>query len=251
MEALEAEANEQVSLTKETKRKRDGVYYTPEWVVQHVVEETIGTRLQDIRDELGWSIEIEGDDDYAHKQKERAPSSRSQKFNAHVEAVKKYKERLNNFKVCDPACGSGAFLIHVLEYLLKERLKVSQEYARITRQGEGLFEVNTEQEIREILSRNIYGVDINPSSIEITKLALWLHTAKPNQALCDLDENIRDGNSLIGPEIGNFEQLSMLNADKQEEINVFEWEAAFPKVFDENNPDGKGFDCVVGHATRQ
>ena len=247
LEALEAEADGHVSLTKETKRKRDGVYYTPEWVVQHIVEETIGTRLQELRDELGWSIDIEGDDKYVHKQKELPPSNRSKKFIAHVEAVKQYKERLNNFKVCDPACGSGAFLIHVLEYLLKERLKVSQEYARVTRQGEGLFEVNTELEIREILSRNIYGVDINPSSIEITKLALWLHTAKPNQALCDLDENIRDGNSLIGAEFGKLKQLSMLDADKQEEINVFDWEAAFPKVFDNSNPDGKGFDCIVGN----
>lgn len=247
LEALEAEADGNVSLTKESKRKRDGVYYTPEWVVQHIVEETVGTRLQELRDEFGWSIEVEGDDEYVRKQKALPPSGRSQKFNAHVEAVKNYRERLNSFKVCDPACGSGAFLIHVLEYLLKERLKVSQEYARVTRQGESLFEVNTEQEIREILSRNIYGVDINPSSIEITKLALWLHTAKPNQALCDLDENIRDGNSLVGPEFGNFKQLSMLNADKQEEINIFDWEAAFPKVFNADNPEGKGFDCIVGN----
>lgn len=247
LEALEAEADGHVSLTKETKRKRDGVYYTPEWVVQHIVAETVGVRLQEIRDELSWNIEIEGDDEYVRKQRELPPSSRSQKFNAHVEAVKKYKDRLNNLKVCDPACGSGAFLIHVLEFLLKERLKVSQEYARITRQGEGLFEVNTELEIREILSRNIYGVDINPSSIEITKLALWLHTAKPDQALCDLDENIRDGNSLVGPEFANFKQLSLLDADKREEINLFDWEAAFPKVFADNNPDGKGFDCIVGN----
>jgi hypothetical protein len=247
LEVLEAEADEKVSLSKETKRKRDGVYYTPEWVVQHIVEETIGTRLQEIRDELGWSIEIEGDNDYVRKQKELSPSARAQKFNAHVEAARKYRERLNSFTVCDPACGSGVFLIHVLEYLLKERLKVSQEYARVTRQGESLFEANTEQEIREILSRNIYGVDINPSSIEITKLALWLHTAKPDQALCDLDENIRDGNSLIGPEFCNFKQLSMLDVNKQEEINVFDWKAAFSKVFDDNNPDGAGFDCIVGN----
>ncbi|WP_270373655.1 Eco57I restriction-modification methylase domain-containing protein [Marinicauda sp. Alg238-R41] len=247
LEAMEAEAEGRVSLTEIEKRKRDGVYYTPEWVVQHIVEETIGTRLQEIRDALGWSIEIEGDDGYVRKQKNLPPSSRSQKFNAHVDAVKAYKERLNNFKVCDPACGSGAFLIHVLEYLLKERLKVTAEIGRVTRQGEELFEANTEQEIREILSRNIYGVDINPSSIEITKLALWLHTAKPDQALCDLDENIVDGNSLIGPEFGNFKQLSLLSADKQEEINVFDWEATFPKVFDDKNPDGPGFDCIVGN----
>lgn len=247
LEALEAEADGKISLAKESKRKRDGVYYTPEWVVQHIVEETLGIRLQEIRDELGWSVEIEGDDNIAERQRELAPSQRSQSFNRHVDAVQKYRERLNSFTVCDPACGSGAFLIHVLDYLLKERFRVSREVGRITRQGETLFEVNTEREIREILSRNIYGVDINPSSVEITKLALWLHTAKPDQALCDLDDNIRDGNSLVGPEFGNFTQLSLLDSDKQEEINIFDWEDAFPRVFDDNSPGGKGFDCIVGN----
>ncbi|PNQ76984.1 restriction endonuclease subunit M [Erythrobacter sp. SAORIC-644] len=247
LEVLEAEADDKVSLTKETKRKRDGVYYTPEWVVQIVVEETIGARLREIQGELGWSSELEGDDEYVRKQRDLAPSAQSQRFKAHVEAVQTYKERLNTFTVCDPACGSGAFLIHVLEYLLKERLRVSAEIARVTRQGETLFEVNSEQEIREILSRNIYGVDINPSSVEITKLALWLHTAKPDQALCDLDENIRDGNSLIGPEFSNFKQLSLLSEDKQEEINVFDWKAAFPKIFDSERVGGAGFDCIVGN----
>lgn len=247
LEVLEAEADDKVSLTKETKRKRDGVYYTPEWVVQIVVEEAVGARLREIQGELGWSPEVEGDDDYVRKQRDLAPSAQSQKFKAHVAAVQAYKERLNTFTVCDPACGSGAFLIHVLEYLLKERLRVSAEIARVTRQGETLFEINSEQEIREILSRNIYGVDINPSSVEITKLALWLHTAKPNQALCDLDDNIRDGNSLIGPEFLNFKQLSLLSEDKQEEINIFDWQTAFPKVFDPQNANGPGFDCVVGN----
>ena len=150
LEVLEAEADDKVSLTKETKRKRDGVYYTPEWVVQIVVEETVGARLREIQTELGWSPELEGEDDYVRKQRDLAPSAQSQQFKTHVAAVQAYKERLNTFTVCDPACGSGAFLIHVLEYLLKERLRVSAEIARVTRHGETLFEINSEQEIREI-----------------------------------------------------------------------------------------------------
>ena len=248
LEVLEAEAGGRPSLTKETKRKRDGVYYTPEWVVQHIVEETVGTRLQEIRDELGWSIKIEGDDELVREQKKLPPSKRSKAFDRHVKAVKDYKERLNRFTVLDPACGSGAFLIHTMEYLLGERKRVSAEIARVTRLGEGLFEFNSETEIRTILSRNIYGVDINPASVEITCLSLWLHTAKPDQALCDLDGNVKDGNSLIGPEFyDSQEQPELWPVEKREQINVFDWELEFPKVFDEAQEDGPGFDCIVGN----
>jgi len=58
----------------------------------------------------------------------------------------------------------------------------------------------TDDAIRDILRRNLYGVDINPASVEITKLALWLHTARSVKPLSSLDDHIRDGNSLIGPE---------------------------------------------------
>ena len=248
LEVLEAEAEGRPSLTKETKRKRDGVYYTPEWVVQHVVEETVGARLQEIRDELGWSIAIEGDDALAREQRERSPSDQSRVFQRHVAAVQAYRERLARFTVLDPACGLGAFLIHTLEYLLRERQRVSAELSRVTWQGESLFEFNREAEIREILSRNIYGVDINPSSVEITRLALWLHTAKPDQALCDLDNNIRDGNSLIGPNFYETNaQFQLWAEEKREQVNAFDWPAAFPRIFNPDSPDGPGFDCIVGN----
>ena len=61
----------------------------------------------------------------------------------------------------------------------------------------------TDDTIREILRRNLYGVDINPASVEITKLALWLHTARSDKPLSSLNDHIRDGNSLIGPEFYN------------------------------------------------
>lgn len=63
LEALEAEKDGRASLTDVSKRKRDGVYYTPEWVVERVVAETLGARLDEIRSDLGWSFDLEGDEE--------------------------------------------------------------------------------------------------------------------------------------------------------------------------------------------
>ena len=91
----------------------------------------------------------------------------------------------------DPACGSGAFLIHSLEFLLRERRRVQRELALVSGgKREGLFEFKTDDGSVHILSRNIFGVDINPASVEIAQLALWLHTAKSDQPLSNLDTNI-------------------------------------------------------------
>ncbi|WP_228124481.1 Eco57I restriction-modification methylase domain-containing protein [Gluconobacter vitians] len=95
--------------------------------------------------------------------------------------------------------------------------------------------------IRNILRRNLYGVDINPASVEITKLALWLHTARSDKPLSSLDEHIRDGNSLIGTNFHN-KTLAPYSPEEKERVNAFDWLAAFPEVFARG-----GFDCVVGN----
>ncbi len=157
--------------------------------------------------ECGWSITLEGDDAEVQRQIALAPSKRSVAFKAHVDGVKAFRDRLDNFTVLDPACGSGAFLIHTLEYLLRERRRVTAEYARITvEKGEGLFEFKPADEIRTILARNIYGVDINPASVEIAQLALWLHTAKADEPLSNLNTNIVTGNSLVGSDLFHFKK---------------------------------------------
>jgi hypothetical protein len=98
LEILEAEADGRPSINKLSKRKRDGVYYTPEWVVDRIVEETLGPRLDQIKRECGWPAD--GD--------------------PKIEAVDEYIARLKQLTVLDPACGSGAFLITVLRYLVQE-----------------------------------------------------------------------------------------------------------------------------------
>lgn len=220
LEILEAEADGRVSLNKVNKRKRDGVYYTPEWVVDFIVEETIGSRLRDIKDECGW------------------PKAGSNKLPTE-RAVLDYEERLKAIKVVDPACGSGAFLITALRFLLEEwtglqelRKQVSKTFT--TRDGE------SDARIRDILRNNLYGVDINPASVEITQLALWLHTARGDKPLSSLDDHIRDGNSLIGSDF--YQGLAPYKADEQERVNAFDWERAFPDVFAQG-----GFDAVIGN----
>jgi hypothetical protein len=233
LEALEAEADGRPSLTKVTKRKRDGVYYTPEWVVGKIVEETVGARLADLRLDTQWNEATVFD--AADIQRQPATLRRQ------VEAIDRYRDALESVTIVDPACGSGAFLIHALEYLLRERRRVGLERERLSQRAL-LFD--QEEQIREILSRNIYGVDINPASIEITRLALWLHTARADRPLCELDRNIRDGNSLIDPvDFARWdEQMLLLPPEEHERINPFDWWASFPEVASRG-----GFDCVVGN----
>lgn len=249
LEALEAQADERQSLTIISKRKRDGVYYTPEWVVERVVAETLGPRLDEIRAEIGWSFELEGDEEAISAQAVLSPSRRSAAFSRHAEAVRRFRDRLDTFTVLDPACGSGAFLIYTLEYLLRERRRVQRELALVTGgKGVELFEFKPDEEIREILSRNIFGVDINAASVEIARLALWLHTAKSDQPLSNLDTNIVEGNSLVGSEVFDFRKdLLTATAAKKETINAFDYEKRFPGVFDAKRPGGAGFDCVVSN----
>jgi type II restriction/modification system DNA methylase subunit YeeA len=78
-----------------------------------------------------------------------------------------YQERLRNIKVLDPACGSGAFLNQAFDYLLAEGRKVNDEISRFKLGQREIFELD-----RHILTKNLYGVDLNVESVEITKLSL-------------------------------------------------------------------------------
>ncbi len=241
LEVMEAYAEGRASLTELTKRKRDGVYYTPEWVTHYIVEQTVGTRLSEIREELGFDAFA----DITEEQiKEYRKSPRKSKLvGEYKKALDQYSGRLNQLKVVDPACGSGAFLIQAFKYLYEQRQWVAKEAERLTGQM-GLFDIHSE--MRGVLSSNLYGVDINAESVEITRLALWLYTAQPGQPLTTLDENVRCGNSLIGHDF--YAQLGinqeLFGEDEKNRVNTFDWESAFPEVFEGDNP---GFDCVIGN----
>ncbi len=219
LEILEADADNRPSVNKESKRKRDGVYYTPEWVVERIVDETLGPRLAQIKKECEWPA-IED------------PA---------LEVLNAYSVRLKTLTVLDPACGSGAFLITVLRYLVDEWHEVQGLRRQITK---GRAEKDSDDElIAEILRSNIYGVDINLASVEIARLALWLHTARGDKPLSSLDENIREGNSLISSDFYKGQtDLALYDDAHRERVNAFDWEATFPTVFANG-----GFDAVVSN----
>ena len=247
LEIMEAEADGRISINQLSKRKTDGVYYTPEWTVSTIVEQTVGARLDDIKAELGYTAlppldELAINEYRAYLKDKRRSAATAGRWIGFFDL---YRLRLREIRIVDPACGSGAFLIQALNRLVEEYRWVVAEEERITGERR-LFDQDAI--IRSILSHNIYGVDINQESVEITKLALWLHTAAPGQPLCSLDHNIRCGNSLVGPDFAAFYDqrhqtlFTQIDENDRERINAFDWQAAFPEVFAHG-----GFDCVIGN----
>lgn len=202
---------------KDSRRKKDGIYYTPGYIVDYIVKNSVGTYLE----EKEQGIIKEHKVDSARIKKDQTYNERL------VKAYTKYQEILRNIKVLDPACGSGAFLVRVFDFLLEENKRV----ARILAEAQGATSMSlldTEDYVRPLLQNNIYGVDLNPESVEITKLSLWLKTAKRGQKLVTLKDNIKCGNSLID------------STDVAPE-RAFKWETEFEQFMK------GGFDVVVGN----
>jgi hypothetical protein len=220
LEYREGELEGRETVAKLSKRKRDGVYYTPEPVVNYLVEQTLGPWFADTKAACGYPRPEEG-----------TPT---------VAVAAAYVERLKGLRIVDPACGSGAFLISAFRRLLAERIAAARDVDRA--RGGAPGPVDEAPLIAEILRENIYGVDINPASVEIAKLALWLHSARAAAALSSLEHTIRIGNSLVGEDFWVGRQRT---PQAEERVRTFDWCAAFPEVW----PAGRdgGFDIVLGN----
>lgn len=213
--------------SKKSKRKKDGIFYTPKYITKYIVENSIKNWLDDKRKELGENelpelSEKDFEIKYASKKSDKRIYSKN--LRKHIDFWTKYREAVKNIKIVDPACGSGAFLITAFEYLLNYNNYLNDKIFDLTGTKD-LFSDTT----REILQNNIFGVDLNKESVEITKLSLWLKTANKNKTLASLENNIKCGNSLID------------DAEIAGEL-AFDWEKEFPQVFENG-----GFDIVVGN----
>jgi len=107
---------------------------------------------------------------------------------------------LDGVTVCDPACGSGAFLIAAYDWFLDHRLSLLDDLSHVEPGDEecaGSHDDWIERSAPLILQNNLYGVDISPESVEIAQLSLWIRTARPGQPLTDLSAHIRCGNSVV------------------------------------------------------
>lgn len=200
---------------QKSKRKKDGVFYTPKYITKYIVENTIGK----LCDEKKTALEFK-EEEYFKGRKNRNKST----IEKLVATLDEYREWLLQLTICDPACGSGAFLNQALDFLIKEHTYIDELKAKVL--GGGIVFSDIEN---TILENNIYGVDLNEESVEIAKLSLWLRTAQPRRKLNNLNSNIKCGNSLI--------DSKTVAGDK-----AFNWQEQFPKVFDKG-----GFDVIIGN----
>lgn len=206
-------------------RKAGGVFYTPTYIVDYIVKNTVGRQLEG-----------------------RGP---------------KEAEKL---RIVDPACGSGSFLLGAYQYLLDWHLKWyvdngPEKHAKgkspaLYQSHSGEWRLTT-AERKRILLNNIYGVDIDAQAVEVTKLSLLLKVLEGEteqslnsqmslfheRALPNLGSNIKCGNSLIGPDFYEGDQLGLLGDDEESyRINAFDWKREFAEVF-----KAGGFDAVIGN----
>ncbi len=214
----------------EGERKTFGVFYTPEYITRFIVEQTVGNYLDEQKEKIGIN------------KLQEIPGNKKDR-NEHIELWKIYIKILQNIKILDPSCGSGAFLTQSFDFLVKEWGVVIDIFQKLSGEIEsvkinGSLNIDT-QELPEILkinkikkyivTNNLYGVDLNSVSVEITKLGLWIKTAIKNDSLAILEDNIKTGNSLINdPEI----------AGKK----AFDWQKEFSEIMKNG-----GFDIIVGN----
>lgn len=200
------------------RRKRDGVVYTPDYIARFIVEQTLGAHLQDIFQEILTVYAQKGAraDDAEIKWKRKG---------AELQAWEAYRDRLKTLRIVDPACGSGVFLVVAFDFMKAELTRVNDKIADLRGGTAGLFDPDS-----EILTNNLFGVDVNAESVEIAKLSLWVKTARRGKMLDSLDNNLKVGDSLI--EDANYAYLE----------HGFSWKKSFPPIF----KDG-GFDIVLGN----
>lgn len=229
LEEIKTEIQGQKLEKSNQKRKKDGVFYTPEHITKFIVENVISKWLEERRQELGEDKlpEIKFDN------RTKGTGTREKKIiRNHLNFWRRYRDMIANMKILDPACGSGAFLCQAYDYLLQEANRVDKKISNLIEGQLEFYELKNELFVgldKQILKNNLFGVDINRESIEIAKLSLWLKTAKRNDTLVTLDDHFRCGNSLIddGRIAGN---------------SAFKWDNEFSEIFKNG-----GFDIIVAN----
>ena len=213
-------------------KKAGGVFYTPTFIVDYIVKNTLGKLLEG-----------------------KSPGQVGVGKGTPI-------------RVLDMACGSGSFLLGAYQYLLDWYLNNyllepdkwakggSPQLYQITA-PDGIHWKLTTSERKRILIDHIYGVDIDSQAVEVTKLSLLLKVLEGEseetigkqlsmfreRALPDLANNIKCGNSLIGPDFYGGDQPALLNTDEQFRINAFDWKHEFIDVFSSSG----GFDIIIGN----
>jgi hypothetical protein len=205
-------------------KKAGGVFYTPTYIVEYIVKNTVGKLLDG-----------------------KTPKK--------VEALRILDPACGSGSFL---LGAYQYLLdwHLQWYAENEPEKHAKARKPILYKGSGDVWHLTTAERKLILLNNIYGVDIDIQAVEVTKLSLLLKVLEGEtgeslnqqrklfheRALPNLGGNIKCGNSLIGPDFYDGKQMSMLDDEEMHRVNVFDWQAEFPEIF-----KACGFDAVIGN----
>jgi type I restriction-modification system DNA methylase subunit len=195
--------------TDRGERKATGSYYTPQYIVEYIVGNTLGPLVEEARERV----------------KARAKGARGKA--AQARAGQSFIDEILSLKALDPAMGSGHFLVEATEYLA--RALATDPYVET--------EAPTEEDLihwkRRVVERCIYGVDRNPLAVELAKLSLWLATVAADKPLSFLDHHLQCGDSLVGaraadlgwapPAILSKKAQKQLEAQKAGQVNMFEY----------------------------
>jgi len=204
-------------------KKAGGVYYTPQYIVRYIVENTLGVKIKGQSPDAIAQLKVVD------------PACGSGSF-----LVEAYQQLLN---------------YHLDYYSTEKERKLALKNSRIYESGQNVYKLTIEEKQR-ILLNNIYGVDIDGQAVEVTKLSLYLKLLENEgsetqgqlfkfsdiKLLPSLDSNIKCGNSLVGSDYYNEKDVSLFDDEAMRKINTFDWDKEFPEVFAQG-----GFDCVIGN----
>ncbi|MBI5652255.1 MAG: Eco57I restriction-modification methylase domain-containing protein [Chloroflexi bacterium] len=199
-------------------RKSSGSYYTPDYIVKHIVAHTLAPILDQREKQFADAVEH-----YAALQmkKRRAQNPGTiRALNDELERARQHAiEILLDIKVCDPAMGSGHFLVEAVDYLTDRIIRIINRFPEnnpvlemlerirktiVREMREQSIEIestrldDTSLLMRVVMKRCVYGVDLNAMAVELAQVSLWLHSFTVGAPLSFLDHHLRWGNSLIG-----------------------------------------------------
>lgn len=204
--------------TDKGERKATGSYYTPHYIVEYIVEHTLGPIVEERIEQFeGAMTKIE---DLREKYSSESHGLKAKLAKYERQAV----DAFFTVRVCDPAMGSGHFLVHAADYLAEkfgqilgrypehnpviERLEAIRGEILSDLGRQGITLDDAERRLRDtsllkrlVMKRCIYGVDLNPMAVELAKLSLWLHSFTVGAPLSFLDHHLKAGNSLIGTSV--------------------------------------------------
>ena len=221
--AIKSDVHTAIIEEKPEVKKAGGVFYTPQYIVDYIVQNTVGEKIKG-----------------------------------------KTPEEIAKIKICDPACGSGSFLVGAYQYLLnchldyytqtEKNIKTALKSGKIYESAFRSYKLTIEEK-QHILTSSVFGVDIDGQAVEVTKLSLYLKLLENEgkeakgelfkhsdiKLLPSLEGNIKCGNSLIGTDFYSQLDLELTNEDRIK-VNCFDWEKEFADIF-----KAGGFDVVIGN----